>query len=44
MFICFICKKIILKNSVIYMCLDNSFCSNGCRQIIFDQINNREKH
>ena len=38
MFSCFICKKIISKNSVIYMCRDNSFCSIKCRQNMIEKV------
>ena len=42
MFPCLICKKIIPKNSVVYMFQDNSFCSEKCRNILIKHINNKK--
>ena len=39
MLTCFKCKKIIFKNSAIFMFQDNSFCSIDCRKIFIDYIN-----
>lgn len=39
---CWNCKKIIHNNSIIYMCVDNPFCSTYCRDKQFVLIKNMD--